>query len=182
MLNLFNILRPRKNGRHFADDVFKCIFRMKMLEFRWKFNWSLFPIVQSTITQAQQWFRSWLGLSDLTLDIMHGNITGHRIQHTWKIKFWYICHISGGWVNIKMSSYQYRESYCGDKTILRPSYLLNGSFYTGKMTSLYWIRAQTIAHILLDFAYAIQITFSKHLSHQACHEMLLIIENSGKWL
>ena len=23
---LFNILRPRENGRHFADDIFKCIF------------------------------------------------------------------------------------------------------------------------------------------------------------
>ena len=28
------------------------------------------------------------------------------------------------------------------KTILRPSYLHNGIFYTGKMTFLYWIRAQ----------------------------------------
>ena len=24
--NLFNTLRPRQNGRHFADDIFKCIF------------------------------------------------------------------------------------------------------------------------------------------------------------
>ena len=44
--------------------------------------------------------------------------------------------------NIKMISYQYRKSHCGDKTILRPSYLHNGISYTGKMTSLYWIRAQ----------------------------------------
>ena len=42
---------------------------------------------------------------------------------------------------IKMTSYQYRKSHCGDKTILRPSYLHNGISYTGKMTSLYWIRA-----------------------------------------
>ena len=41
-----------------------------------------------------------------------------------------------------MSSYQYRKSHCGDKTILWPSYLHNGISYTGKMTSLYWIRAQ----------------------------------------
>ena len=41
-----------------------------------------------------------------------------------------------------MTSYQYRKSHCGDKTILRPSYLHNGISYTGKMTSLYWIRAQ----------------------------------------
>ena len=40
-----------------------------------------------------------------------------------------------------MSSYQYRKSHCGDKTILRPSYLHNGISYTGKMSSLYWIGA-----------------------------------------
>ena len=33
------------------------------------------------------------------------------------------------------------QSHCGDKTILRSSYLHNGISYTGKMTSLYWIRA-----------------------------------------
>ena len=47
----------------------------------------------------------------------------------------------GPWFNIKMSSYQYRKSHCGDKTILRSSYLHNGIPYTGKMTSLYWNRA-----------------------------------------
>ena len=40
---------------------------------------------------------------------------------------------SGPWFNIKMSSYQYMKSHCGDKTILL--------IYTAKMTSLYWIRA-----------------------------------------
>ena len=47
---------------------------------------------------------------------------------------------TGPWFNIKMTSYQYRKSHCGDKTILRPSYLHNGISYTGKTTSLYWIR------------------------------------------
>ena len=37
-----------------------------------------------------------------------------------------------------MSSYQYRNSHCGDKTVVRSSYLHNGISYTGKMTSLYW--------------------------------------------
>ena len=48
---------------------------------------------------------------------------------------------SGPWFNIKMTSYQYRKSHCGDKTILWPSYLHNGISYTGKMSSLYWIGA-----------------------------------------
>ena len=55
----------------------------------------------------------------------------------------------GGWFNINMSSYQYRKSHCGDKTILRPSYLHNGISYTGKMTSLYWIRALVVQWDLL---------------------------------
>ena len=49
---------------------------------------------------------------------------------------------SGSWFNIKMASYQYRKSHCGDKTVVRSSYLHNGISYTGKMTSLYWISPQ----------------------------------------
>ena len=41
-----------------------------------------------------------------------------------------------------MLSYQYRKSHCGDKTILRPSFLHNGTSFTGKMSLLYWIGAQ----------------------------------------
>ena len=48
----------------------------------------------------------------------------------------------GPWFNIKISSYQHMKFHCRDKTILRPSYLHNGISYTGKTSSLYWIRAQ----------------------------------------
>ena len=51
---------------------------------------------------------------------------------------------SGSWFNIKISSYQYRESHYGDKTVIRLSYLHNGISYAGEMTSLYWIRALKI--------------------------------------
>ena len=46
--------------------------------------------------------------------------------------------------NINMPSYQYRKSICGDKAVVRSSYLHNGISYAGKMTSLYWIRALDI--------------------------------------
>ena len=36
--------------------------------------------------------------------------------------------------SIYMSSYQYRKSHCGDKTVARSSYLHNGISYTGKTT------------------------------------------------
>ena len=56
----------------------------------------------------------------------------------WRMK------LTGPWFNIKMLSYQYRKSHCGDKTVVRSSYLHNGISYTGKMVSLYWIRAQDV--------------------------------------
>ena len=62
-----------------------------------------------------------------------------------------------GSFNIKMPSYQYRKSYCGDKTIFWPSYLHNGISYTGKTTSLYWIRALVPSH------------FSRELIGGSCH-------------
>ena len=59
---------------------------------------------------------------------------------------------SGPWINIKMSSYLYRKSHCGNKTDVRSSYLHTVISYTGKMTSLYWIRAQvTKFEILISF-------------------------------
>ena len=56
-------------------------------------------------------------------------------------KFAAFCWWPGGWINIKMPSYQYTKSHCGDKTILRPSYLHDGISYTVKMASLFWIGA-----------------------------------------
>ena len=49
---------------------------------------------------------------------------------------------AGPWFNIKITSYQYRKSHFGDKTVVRSSYLHNGTSYIGKMSSLYWIGAQ----------------------------------------
>ena len=49
---------------------------------------------------------------------------------------------NGGWFNTKVLSYQYRKSYCGDKTVVRSPSLHNGICYTGKMTFLYWIRTR----------------------------------------
>ena len=72
-----------------------------------------------------------------------------------------IIHPAGGWINIKMPSYQYRKSHCGDKTILWPSCLHNGISYTGKMTSLYWIRALILvydSHIIQVWFVMIKVT------------------------
>ena len=51
---------------------------------------------------------------------------------------------TGGWFSIKMPSYKYGKSHCGDKMILQLFYLYNGISFTGNMTSLYLIRAQMV--------------------------------------
>ena len=45
----------------------------------------------------------------------------------------------GPWFSIKMSSYQYRKSHCGDETVVRSSHLHDEISYSVKMPSLYWI-------------------------------------------
>ena len=49
-----NSMRPRQNGRHFADNTFNRIF-VKILEFWLNLRWSLFLRVQLTI--FLHWFR-----------------------------------------------------------------------------------------------------------------------------
>ena len=41
-----NMLRLRRNRHHFIDDVFKCLFLMKMYWFSFKFHLDIFPRVQ----------------------------------------------------------------------------------------------------------------------------------------
>ena len=50
-----NTLRPRQSGRHFADDIFKCIFGMNMYEFRLRFHHCLF--LKFELTVFQHWLR-----------------------------------------------------------------------------------------------------------------------------
>ena len=63
----------------------------------------------------------------------------------------------GPWFNIEIPSYQYNKSHCGDKTILRLSYLHNGIFYTGKMAALYWIVALLLLEVLLYFTIQVPV-------------------------
>ena len=71
--------------------------------------------------------------------------------------------------NIKMSSYQYKKSHCGHKIIVRSSYLNNGISNSGKMKSLYWIRAR-IAH---SWESGVSCTFVSLNSHP--HVLLLLL-------
>ena len=65
---------------------------------------------------------------------------------------WYPVTTRAGF-NINMSSYQYRKSHCGDKTVVRSSYLHNGIFYTGKIASWYWPKPEGPDSILIFHQY-----------------------------
>ena len=48
-----------------------------------------------------------------------------------------LCHSAQALIQYKVY-YQERKSHCGDKTVIRSSYLNNGISYSGKITSSYW--------------------------------------------
>ena len=83
-----------------------------------------------------------------------------------------MCIAHGPRFNIKMSSYQYRKSHCGDKTVVRSSYLHNRVSYTGKLAYLYWIGARAIPWIS---AYKLVIGLSPiNFSEISAHVQILL--------
>ena len=74
------------------------------------------------------------------------------IQNRVPIVQTYICLMaySWPWFNIKMSSYQYRKPHCGDKTVVRSSYIHNGIFYSCNTTSSYWIMTLVVLRAWID--------------------------------
>ena len=99
----------------------------------------------------------------------------YHIDNTYE-KCYQNVHVSYQWntpvgrFNIKMLSYQYRKFHCGDKTVWRSSYLHNGISYTGKMISLYWIKAQNIPFVLLPPSYPGSNELNCYSAHFSCSD------------
>ena len=72
-----NTLRPRQNGRHFPDDIFKCIFLNENVSITIKFSLK-FPRAKLTI--FQHWFGEWLGAKQAT---------SHYLNQGWTV-YWHI--------------------------------------------------------------------------------------------
>ena len=62
---------------------------MKVIKFRFKFHWNLFPGVQLTINQ--HWFRQWIGAEHATC---------HYLNHWWPSSLTHICDTWGGGVTM----------------------------------------------------------------------------------
>ena len=77
-----------------------------------------------------------------------------------------------------MSSYQYRKSHCGDKTVVRSSYLHNGISYAGKMSSLYWIGALVHAQLATHSLNPCMIVpMQKWITHPKTDKMCIMIQS-----
>ena len=77
-LGYLNPLRPRQDGRRFADNVFKCIFLNENIWISLKISLKLFLRFQLTI--FQHWFRYWLGAVQAT---------SHYLNQWWLVS-WHI--------------------------------------------------------------------------------------------
>ena len=76
-------------------------------------------------------------------------LSNHRLALLYSVPYaCIISHFSHG-ADMKMSSYQYKNSHCGDKmTVLSPQW----DFLYWKTTSLYWIRALVVITSNLQYA------------------------------
>ena len=142
-----------------------CAQRISSLLIQGLYNW----LIPQVISLPVEWHHLRVMMSQITgtspvvqeLIIQQGEHQG---------SVWGVCspsQTSGPRFNIKMISYQHRKSHCRDKTILRPSYLHNGISYTGKMTSLYWIRAQVSRKIfwLILLCFLFIVLLGTHENH-----------------
>ena len=71
-------LRPKRNGCHFADNIFKCIFLNENVLILFKISLNLFLRIELTI--SQYWFRLWLGADQAT---------SHYLNQWWLV-YWHI--------------------------------------------------------------------------------------------
>ena len=67
-----------------------------------------------------------------------------------------------------MASYQLRKSHCGDKTVVRSTYLHNGISYTDKLVSLYWIGALVICKYFSELSHHRYRSFFPCLAPRHC--------------
>ena len=121
-----------KNGWHFADDIFTCISMNQnyiLIEISRKFVATCSSCNKSLLVQVMDW--RW------TVD----NPLPNNDDRFHLLMYAPLC-LNEITTRGLVPSCQYNKSHCGDKTILRPSYLHDGITYTDKMTFLYWINPQ----------------------------------------
>ena len=83
MLMAFNILRPRQNGRHFPDDIFKCIFLNENVWISIKIPLKFVPKGQINNIPALVQIMAWRRPGDKSLsEPMVVSLLSHTHTHT----------------------------------------------------------------------------------------------------
>ena len=89
--------------------------------------------------------------------------------------WWYITRPTArSWFNTKMLSYLFRKSQCGDKMIVRSSYLHNGISYTSKIPSLYWVSLQDAWWLcMISMFFFTPLSFLSNIHKTSVHKGLV---------
>ena len=99
ILKHINTSRPRQIGRHFPDNIFKCISWMKIYTFRLRFQWIKFvpqgPINNIPgLVQIMAWrLTGDKPLSETILALVGDAYMRHSASMSWFISPWEICMI-----------------------------------------------------------------------------------------
>ena len=115
-LNAINTLRPRQNGRHFPDDIFKYNFLNENIRISIKISLKFVPKGSITNIPALVQIMAWRRPGDMPLsEPMMDSLLTH-ICVTWPQ---WVKQRSGVRLNMNMPSYYlYRDSHYKEKTIL----------------------------------------------------------------
>ena len=143
----FNTLRPRKNRRHLANDIFKifkCVFLMKIVVFWWKFHWTVFLRFHDDVIKLKHFPRYWHFVRGIHRSLVN---CLHKGQWRGALMFSLICAWINRWVNN-------REA--GDLRRHRAHYhviVMSQQASTGSDNGLAWNKRQAIIWINDDLVY-----------------------------
>ena len=111
----------------YLESVSNAFSWMKMIRFRFKFHWSLFPWVQLTINQ--HWFREWLDAKQ---------VISHCLNQWWPSSWSIYVPLGGDEFKKCRLNPHYKP-----KTVWWLPQVYNGAAYTNKTVFSSWIRVQS---------------------------------------
>ena len=127
----FNTLKPRQNGHHFPDDIFKCIFLNENVWILIKISLEFVPkgLIDNipALVQIQAWHRS--GNNKQLSEPMMVNLLAYIYgtlslnELTCLLTVFLLSWESGPRLNIKTVLSMYGDFHVKDKTAVRTSYL-----------------------------------------------------------
>ena len=96
----FNTLRPRQDGRHFPDDIFKWIFLNENVQICLRFHWNLFPRFRINKIPPLVQIMAWCQLGDKPLsETMTVSLLTHIIYASLSLGLNELTLVLLGWIH-----------------------------------------------------------------------------------